>query len=582
MNDVSAMTITVDDDGGADYSTITDAIDAAHENDTIYVRSGEYHEEIVVDKQIEIIGNGSGTTSIMGNVNRNVVEILSNGVNFSGFTISGGVDEFYQIVPPYASSLYVDGDNCQIQHNILIEGTYGLSILGSSNVIRKNSCLENFQGITVFGNENRLEENHCENNVNGIRLTGSSNNVVIGNVLSNSSHWGGNGLSIGLASDHNVIQNNTCNNNYDNGMDITDSHHNLVENNSCEMNKRDGITLNSCSNTIFRNNVLVENSINISSAYPEYWSTNLIGTSNTINGLPIIYLTDSTDMEISSPVGAVILVHCDNIIVSNIDFPLSSGGIQVILSSNITITNTIISGNSWCGIRIEKSDYCRISNNDVSENMGVGIYLVGSNENEVISNFCNLSEGYGIAMYGSDDNGISLNECNYNKLGILLSRSLRNNISGNEFIGNQEAILEILFFNQSLGLDNEFNDNFIDTDADGIVDSDDMFPTNDQEWSDRDDDGVGDNSDAFPDDPAASIDSDGDGYPEEWNRWKSENYSTTGLKLDAYPDDPERWEKKNEDGEEFILGFEGAIFIASLAISGLARYRKRLSIKRPI
>ncbi len=40
-----------------------------------------------------------------------------------------------------------------------------------------------------------------------------------------------------------------------------------------------------------------------------------------------------------------------------------------------------------------------------------------------------------------------------------------------------------------------------DSDGDGYVDSDDMFPEDQTEWSDLDGDGVGDNSDAFPDDP---------------------------------------------------------------------------------
>ena len=39
-------TIYVDDDGGTDYSTIQDAINAAENGDTIYVYSGKYNEKI--------------------------------------------------------------------------------------------------------------------------------------------------------------------------------------------------------------------------------------------------------------------------------------------------------------------------------------------------------------------------------------------------------------------------------------------------------------------------------------------------------------------------------------------------------
>ncbi len=51
----------------------------------------------------------------------------------------------------------------------------------------------------------------------------------------------------------------------------------------------------------------------------------------------------------------------------------------------------------------------------------------------------------------------------------------------------------------------------IDSDGDGIVDSQDAFPNDPDEWKDSDGDGVGDNSDAFPFDPHEWRDSDGDG-----------------------------------------------------------------------
>jgi hypothetical protein len=51
----------------------------------------------------------------------------------------------------------------------------------------------------------------------------------------------------------------------------------------------------------------------------------------------------------------------------------------------------------------------------------------------------------------------------------------------------------------------------IDTDGDGIPDSEDAFPEDPTEWEDTDGDGVGNNSDAFPNDPAEWLDSDADG-----------------------------------------------------------------------
>ena len=131
-----------------------------------------------------------------------------------------------------------------------------------------------------------------------------------------------------------------------------------------------------------------------------------------------------------------------------------------------------------------------------------------------------------------------------------------------------------------------YDPNSKDTDGDGYIDSEDVFPLDKTEWLDFDKDGRGDNSDAFPldlsasidsdsdgypdewndgksesdstsepklrldaffDDPAASLDTDGDGYPDEWNKGKSESDSTTDLKLDAFPKDKKEWLDSDSD-----------------------------------
>jgi hypothetical protein len=69
----------------------------------------------------------------------------------------------------------------------------------------------------------------------------------------------------------------------------------------------------------------------------------------------------------------------------------------------------------------------------------------------------------------------------------------------------------------------------LDSDADGIPDTEDAFPSDSSEWQDSDGDGVGDNADAFPVDPSeavdtdhdgigdnADLDDDGDGYLDTW------------------------------------------------------------------
>jgi hypothetical protein len=73
----------------------------------------------------------------------------------------------------------------------------------------------------------------------------------------------------------------------------------------------------------------------------------------------------------------------------------------------------------------------------------------------------------------------------------------------------------------------------VDSDGDGVADSDDAFPDDADESVDTDEDGVGDNGDAFPEDPEESADSDGDGV---------------GDNGDAFPEDANETMDSDEDG----------------------------------
>ena len=88
--------IYVDDDGGADFTKIQDAIDYANEGDTIFVYNGLYNEEILINKNdLSIIGEDRENTIIKGvETDDGIVINLYNGntpvinVKINEFTIS--------------------------------------------------------------------------------------------------------------------------------------------------------------------------------------------------------------------------------------------------------------------------------------------------------------------------------------------------------------------------------------------------------------------------------------------------------------------------------------------------------------
>ena len=84
-----------------------------------------------------------------------------------------------------------------------------------------------------------------------------------------------------------------------------------------------------------------------------------------------------------------------------------------------------------------------------------------------------------------------------------------------------------------------------DTDGDGVIDSQDAFPNDPNEWADTDGDGYGDNSDAFVNDPTEWLDTDGDGYgdnsdafPTDATEWVDTDGDGMGDNSDPYPEDP--------------------------------------------
>ncbi|MBU4185427.1 MAG: hypothetical protein KKC23_04380 [Proteobacteria bacterium] len=86
----------------------------------------------------------------------------------------------------------------------------------------------------------------------------------------------------------------------------------------------------------------------------------------------------------------------------------------------------------------------------------------------------------------------------------------------------------------------------IDTDGDGVVDSEDAFPLNPNEWVDSDGDGYGDNSDEFIDNPNEWVDNDRDGVGD--NADEDDDNDGYPDDADAFPKNASEWDDWDKDG----------------------------------
>jgi len=172
----------------ADYSTIQEAINVAASGSIILVSSGVYRENLVIDKDLTLIGEDRLSTIIDGNRAGIVVYIKANRVVVNGFTVRNGTE-----------GVYIDHSNgCVISNNIITSNWYSGIFLNKSssnviydNLISMNGASPPSGGIVVgegivlsYSNDNVINNNRLIRNiVRGISFYYSNDNLIVNNTI---------------------------------------------------------------------------------------------------------------------------------------------------------------------------------------------------------------------------------------------------------------------------------------------------------------------------------------------------------------------------------------------------------------
>jgi len=375
-----AKTITVDDDGGADYTKIKDAIDASKDGDTIRVHAGDYVGGVEVNKRVSLVGNGSEITRISISLSSKdpVVRITRDEVYISGFSIIG-------------SGKYPNA---------------GISIESMHNHIVDNNCLRNYYGIRVYDSCNNIVSNNSVMyNTYGISLEDGSENTL-NNTISNNTCMDNVKYGILLYCSHlltskiqyNQIENNTCSRNRY-GIVLIRSDHSILSNNTCISNSIHGVHLSGSSYTTLSSNRLEYDKIHIDGGI-EAWTTNTIEIFNTVNGRPLYFYKNTSGIMVPPGAGQIIIANCSDMRIEN--YGDSSIAIEVGHSSYVTISNNTSAFFGYHGIYIHSSQYSTISNNRC---LSSGIYLYKSSYSSILNNSCSDSS-VGITLSHSHHNTV--------------------------------------------------------------------------------------------------------------------------------------------------------------------------------
>ena len=324
-------------DGGmfnVSTAPIQAAVDNATAGDSVFVRNGNYAENVnVCTAHLTLVGEGADVVTVTAaELYDHVFTVAADYVNISGFTVTR-TTTCYGYVGIYLNC----ADHCNISENIALNNGYGIRLeYSSNNALANNTANSNDHGIWLLCSSNNMLTNNKadSNNGYGICLGSSSNNAD---------------------SSNNTLANNNASGNCD-GIYLWHSSNNTLANNNADSNNYYGIWLQRSSNNTLANNNASNNGYGI---HMWHSSNNLLANNNadSNNGYGI-YLWNS--------------------------------------SNNNNILNNTVNSNNEHGIYVRNADNNNIFCNWVSNNTKQGFYLTDGSTDNTIENNNIMSNGISI------------------------------------------------------------------------------------------------------------------------------------------------------------------------------------------
>ena len=379
-----ARTYIVDDSGFANYNTIQEAVVAASNGDTIYIKPGEYNEEVVLNRSLKLmpLTGESGPIILKGDGLETGITITAEGCSLEGLTMQDFA----------GPAIYVQSSRNIIRKNVFKNANPAILVRGSNgNFIAVNKMMDSQGGVALWENssDNLVQENEIVGCNVSIVVREAAKNKILSNKISDA-FWG-------------IWLENAGANQID-GNDIG--------------SKRYGIwILNSSAVNAAENKVSIENSasvttngINLANA------SETVLQSNEING-------GSIGLAISRSKNNRLM---DNAIVG------SSNAVFMRDTISQEFDNNRINGVEY-GLRMENSSGNSVKQNTIDSST-IGIELATSRQNDVAENQLSNITDTAVQIVSSNENTFSGNQISDSFRGVILLESSANRLQANHFL----------------------------------------------------------------------------------------------------------------------------------------------------
>ena len=488
-----ARTYIVDDSDFANYNTIQGAVDAANDGDTIYIKPGQYSEEIILNKSLTIMPlTGETDPIILDGENRleTAVSINSDGCTLQGITAKNYI----------GPAIQAKSEGNSIQENIIENSNPAILVRGSSKSIIARNSISNSDiqgGIVLLENSenNSIEKNRIAGCNSSILIHEASGNQVLDNEISGA-RWGvwldnadtcqvlGNKIEseyFGILLQNNSskieLQRNEINGGSI-GIGVSMTKESSLQDNIIAGSSY-ALKIENLSNSTILQNRLDRSNIGIE----------LVGCSQnniaenrlaevTDTAIQVVYSSDNslTGNAISDSQNGIIMVDARSNFLSQNVFENVSWCLYVEASSREAFDNSIdesniadshplvylfnrsgeqIVGRDMAHMTLAYCDNLTVQNSTITRD---ALFIYSTRNSSIIGN--NISSCYGMRLISSDGNRISGNQMMRDAFsGMFLYDSHFNDLAGNNASGNSQNGISLLYCSKNTIRDNVLDGN---------------------------------------------------------------------------------------------------------------------------